>query len=90
MNARFLDERETAQIRLIMQAHGVEDFDASVRLWGRGKAIGIYGDVGRRELACLLAIHRYLDPNDESNSRPSITSDPVSADPVGAGPLLPI
>lgn len=80
MNARFLTAQDVEHIRQIMQAHGLSAFGASVRLWGRGKStIGIHGEVCSQELACLLAIHRYLDPPDESNKRPPVAVDGLAS-----------
>ena len=62
----FLDEKEVAQVQAILAAHGLSGFDASVRLWGRGKAIEVRGTLGRQELSCLLAIARYLGTRDDA------------------------
>lgn len=62
----FLDEKEVAQVQAILAAHGLSGFDASVRLWGRGKAIEVRGTLGRQELSCLLAIARYLGSRDDA------------------------
>ena len=44
----------------IMGMHGIEGFDASVRFWGRGKAVQVSGDLGEKQLQCLLEIVRAL------------------------------
>lgn len=63
MNTRFLNPDEIAQVESIMATYGIDRFDSCVRLWGRGKNIQLSGDVGKHELACLLAIARYLNDN---------------------------
>lgn len=60
MNTMFLSAEEIAQVESIMSAYGISGFDACVRLWGRGKTIHVSGDVHKQELACLLAIARFL------------------------------
>lgn len=75
MNTRFLSEEEVAQVRSIMAAYGLHEFGASVRLWGRGKAIEVSGTLDKRELSCLLAISRYL--SDDRLGGPD--AKPVSA-----------
>lgn len=60
MNTKFLNEQDIAQVESIMDAYGISGFDACVRLWGRGKTIHVSGDVHKQELACLLAIARFL------------------------------
>lgn len=78
MNTQFLSDEAVAAISAIMQAHGIQAFDASVRFWGRGKSIHLSGDVGQRELACLLEIMQYLSEADASES----TSSNVSLRPM--------
>lgn len=65
MNMGFLKDDEVRQVRSIMAQHGIEQFDASVRLWGRGKAISVEGNLGEKHLTCLLDIARALRPNAE-------------------------
>lgn len=60
MNTKFLSDAERAQVESIMAEFGLNEFDASVRLWGRGKSIEVSGTLGKTELSCLLAIARYL------------------------------
>lgn len=79
LNTRFLSDREAAQVQSIMLAFGIERFDASVRLWGRGKTIEVSGSLDKLQLSCLLAIARYLDGyastiEPESPLRPTLTS----------------
>ena len=61
MDTRFLSDEENTRVHSIMAAHGVSTFSASVKLWGRGKSAQVIGDLDMRELACLLAVLRYLD-----------------------------
>ena len=56
----FLTDEDMAQVRDIMGMHGIEGFDASVRFWGRGKAVQVSGDLGEKQLQCLLEIVRAL------------------------------
>ena len=56
----FLSDQDLSQVQSILDSHGLSGFDASVRLWGRGKAIEVKGTLGRQELTCLLAIARFL------------------------------
>ncbi|MGQ0699862.1 MAG: hypothetical protein ACT4PZ_16665 [Panacagrimonas sp.] len=76
MNTTFLGAEEIARVESIMTAFGIDGFDASIRLWGRGKAIEVDGNLGSQELACLLAIARYLH-------------EPDPAEPRGATPINP-
>ena len=66
----FLTDEDIAQVQGIMGEHGIEGFDASVRFWGRGKAVQVSGDLGERQLQCLLEIVRAL-------SAPSISAPEV-------------
>lgn len=56
----FLTDEDMAQVRDIMGLHGIEGFDATVRFWGRGKAVQVSGDLGEKQLQCLLEIVRAL------------------------------
>ena len=56
----FLTDEDMAQVRDIMGMHGIEGFDATVRFWGRGKAVQVSGDLGEKQLQCLLEIVRAL------------------------------
>jgi hypothetical protein len=60
MKATFLSDQDRSQVETIMDTYGLSGFDASVRLWGRGKAIDVHGTLGQQELSCLLAIARFL------------------------------
>jgi hypothetical protein len=63
MNISLLKEDEVQQVHSIMAQHGIEQFDASVRFWGRGKSISVDGLLGEKHLTCLLDIARALGPN---------------------------
>ncbi len=56
----FLTDEDMAQVRDIMGVHGIDGFDATVRFWGRGKAVQVSGDLGEKQLQCLLEIVRAL------------------------------
>lgn len=86
MNTMFLTADEVAQVDLIMAEHGVTGFDACVRLWGRGKAIHVSGDVHKGELACLLAIARYLNDETVGQLAAGADSAPVASSgrPLGS------
>ncbi|HKY90360.1 MAG TPA: hypothetical protein VJM11_04940 [Nevskiaceae bacterium] len=60
MNTGFLGEEDVAEVREIMRAHGIDDFGASVRLWGRNKAIQVDGPLTLAQIRCLLDIATYL------------------------------
>lgn len=60
MNTQFLSEEDASRVQSIMAGHGLSGFEASVRLWGRGKAIHVSGPLDRHQLSCLLDIARYL------------------------------
>lgn len=60
IKAPFLSDQDRSQVQTILDKHGLSGFDASIRLWGRGKAIDVKGTLGRQELCCLLAIARFL------------------------------
>lgn len=89
MKTGFLSEEEVAQVRSIMAAYGLHEFGASVRLWGRGKAIEVSGTLDKRELSCLLAISRYLSDDRLDGPQPASAkrSIPLAAD-AGADRLL--
>ncbi|MGQ0501806.1 MAG: hypothetical protein ACT4P0_04210 [Panacagrimonas sp.] len=81
MNTMFLSADEIAQVDSIMADHGITGFDACVRLWGRGKTIHVSGDVHKGDLACLLAIARYL--NDEPGGERSTVADQAPVALIG-------
>lgn len=60
MHMGLLKEADVQQVRAIMARHGIEQFDASVRLWGRGKSVSVEGPLGEKQLNCLLEIVRAL------------------------------
>ena len=60
MTTTFLSDQDLGQVQSILATHGLSGFDASVRLWGRGKAIDVRGTLREQELTCLLAIARFL------------------------------
>lgn len=60
MTTTFLSDQDLSHVQSILATHGLSGFGASVRLWGRGKAIDVHGTLGQRELSCLLAISRFL------------------------------
>lgn len=68
----FLTDEDITQVQGIMGQHGIEGFDATVRFWGRGKAVQVSGDLGEKQLQCLLEIVRAL-------SAPSTTSPDAEA-----------
>lgn len=68
MSAPFLSEQDLSEVQTILATYGLSGFDASVRLWGRGKAIDVHGTLGQQELSCLLAIARFLG-NESANER---------------------
>lgn len=69
MNAAFLSDQDLQQVQSIMSTYGLTQFDASVRLWGRGKAIDVNGTLGKKELSCLLAIARFLGDRADATQR---------------------
>lgn len=76
MNTMFLSEEEVAKVQSIVASYGLSGFDASVRLWGRGKAIQVSGKLDRVELSCLLAIARYLNVGSDVISDAVATPSP--------------
>ena len=60
MNTTFLSDEDLAAVRTILLRHGLEDFGAKVRLWGRGKAVEVNGTLCLDELRCLIEVARYL------------------------------
>lgn len=87
MNTRFLSDEEVEQVQHILNAHGMDDFDAVVQLWGRGKSIHVSGKLDQRDLRCLLAIVRYLD----DAAPASILSSDCSLSPIALrGRVLPV
>lgn len=74
MTTTFLSDQDLSQVQSILATYGLSGFDASVRLWGRGKAIDVHGTLGKQELSCLLAIARFLG-DESANESGSPTSD---------------
>ena len=84
INTTFLSDEDLSQVQSILDEHGLSGFDASIRLWGRGKAIEVKGTLGRQELSCLLAIARFLGEGD-----PAAASGDDSAElPSPAGTVM--
>lgn len=81
MNTKFLNDEEIAQVETIMARFGLNEFDASIRLWGRGKSIQVSGTLGKTELSCLLAIASYLgEPQAAAGGgAPATVRTPVAA-----------
>ncbi|MGH8517540.1 MAG: hypothetical protein ACREUE_08775 [Panacagrimonas sp.] len=80
MTTTFLSDQDLSQVQSILATYGLSGFDASVRLWGRGKAIDVHGTLGQQELSCLLAIARFLG-NESANEHRSETDDAMHALP---------
>ncbi len=68
MNTALLSEDDVVLVHNIMARHGIERFDASIRFWGRGKSIEVTGDLGERQLHCLIEIMRRLSELDSTDS----------------------
>lgn len=66
MNTGFLGEDDVAEVHRIMAAHGIRDFGARVRLWGRGKAAQVEGVLDLSQLRCLLDIVTFLNSDLEN------------------------
>jgi len=66
MKTGFLNDDEVRQIHSIMARHGIEQFDAAIRFWGRGKAISVDGVLDEKHLTCLLDIARALSPQPQA------------------------
>ena len=81
MTTTFLSDQDINQVQSILATYGLSGFDASVRLWGRGKAIDVHGTLGKQELSCLLAIARFLG-NESANEHGAL----IDGDAVGAPP----
>lgn len=88
MNTTFLNNDEIAQVEAIMATYGIVGFDACVRLWGRGKTIQVSGDVGKRELACLLAIAHYLNDHGADDHTSGFDALPARSVGLSPAPLL--
>ncbi|MCC2658081.1 MAG: hypothetical protein K0Q76_3189 [Panacagrimonas sp.] len=87
MTTTFLSDQDLDQVQTILATHGLSGFDASVRLWGRGKAIDVHGTLGQQELSCLLAIARFLG-NQSANEQTANDAPPPSlamGTPAAAG-----
>ncbi|TDU28287.1 hypothetical protein DFR24_2654 [Panacagrimonas perspica] len=84
MKTTFLSDEDMSHVQSILDEHGLSGFDASVRLWGRGKAIEVKGTLGRQELSCLLAIASFLGTSDEG----STDAANESALPSAAGAVM--
>lgn len=79
----FLTDEDMAQVRDIMGMHGIEGFDASVRFWGRGKAVQVSGDLGEKQLQCLLEIVRALSaPSTATPVAEAIIESPAPTPPA--------
>ena len=70
MHMGLLNEHDVQQVRAIMARHGIEQFDASVRLWGRGKSVSIEGPLCEKQLKCLLEIVRALRHDELASEAP--------------------
>ncbi|SHG70824.1 hypothetical protein SAMN04488068_1201 [Hydrocarboniphaga daqingensis] len=81
MKTGFLNDDEVRQIHSIMARHGIEQFDAAIRFWGRGKAISVDGVLDEKHLTCLLDIARALSPQPQAEQgvAPATMSLAVSA-----------
>lgn len=75
----FLSAQDLAQVQSILEKHGLSGFDASIRLWGRGKAIEVKGTLGRQELSCLLAIAHFLGTDNSSEAANESAGLPTAA-----------
>lgn len=80
MTATFLSDQDLSQVQSILATYGLSGFDASVRLWGRGKAIDVHGTLGQQELSCLLAIARFLG-DESANESGNPASDVMRSTP---------
>ena len=59
-----LDIEDNSIVHKIMDRYGIKEFDsgnAYVRIWGRGRAIQIDGDLTTKELKCLADIAEFLN-----------------------------
>ena len=89
MKTTFLSDQDMSQVQSILDKHGLSGFDASVRLWGRGKAIEVKGTLGKQELSCLLAIASFLGTSDQGSSDAANESPiPSAAGNVAAIPAF--
>lgn len=80
----FLTDEDMAQVRDIMGVHGIEGFDATVRFWGRGKAVQVSGDLGEKQLQCLLEIVRALSAPSSAVPVAETIIDPPTLTPPAA------
>jgi hypothetical protein len=85
LTTTFLSDQDINQVQSILATYGLSGFDASVRLWGRGKAIDVHGTLGKQELSCLLAIARFLG-NESANEHGGrvIDAEPSDVSPPPA------
>jgi hypothetical protein len=90
MTATFLSDQDLSQVQTILATYGLSGFDASVRLWGRGKAIDVHGTLGQQELSCLLAIARFLGDESANEHLPSGEAPPPIAKPSGPASGMPL
>jgi len=90
MKTTFLSDQDMSQVQSIIDKHGLSGFDASVRLWGRGKAIEVKGTLGKQELSCLLAIASFLGTSDVGSTEAANEEGamPSVADTIMAIPAL--
>ena len=89
MKTTFLSDQDMSQVQSILDEHGLSGFDASIRLWGRGKAIEVKGTLGKQELSCLLAIASFLGTSDNGSSNAANESAmPSPADAIVAVPTF--
>lgn len=90
ITATFLSDEDLSEVRAIVEKHGLPGFDASIRLWGRGKAIEVKGTLGARELSCLLAIARFLGSDQPSRIAGDSIHPPTACGALtGRPPTLP-
>lgn len=84
MTTTFLSDQDLSHVQSILATYGLSGFDASVRLWGRGKAIDVHGTLRQQELSCLLAIARFLG-NESANEPDAPAADGTAASPPPPG-----
>lgn len=61
MITEHLSIEDCEKVKEIVKKHGIGEFDAFVRFWGRGQSIQIDGDLTLKECLCLSEIAEFLN-----------------------------
>jgi hypothetical protein len=61
MDTTCLNNEDASRVGELISKHGIQEFDAFVRFWGRKSTVQIDGDLNSKELRRILEIAEYLE-----------------------------